>query len=126
MQVMPETARMMAGATGRPYDRARLTADPAYNAALGAAYLDRLIDEFGPSVALVAAGYNAGPGRPRAWIGAFGDPRQGSVDVVDWIETIPFTETRTYIMRVAESLVIYRARLKGEAGPVRITAELRG
>jgi soluble lytic murein transglycosylase len=126
MQVMPETARMMAGRIGKPYDRARLTSDPAYNAALGTAYLDLLIEEFGPSIALVAAGYNAGPGRPRAWVSAFGDPRREGVDVVDWIETIPFTETRTYIMRVAESLVIYRARLKGEAGPVRITAELRG
>jgi soluble lytic murein transglycosylase len=126
MQVMPETARMMANRTGRPYDRARLTSDPAYNAVLGTAYLKQLIEEFGPSIALVAAGYNAGPGRPRAWVDAFGDPRREAVDVVDWIETIPFTETRTYIMRVAESVVIYRARLKGETGPVRITAELRG
>jgi soluble lytic murein transglycosylase len=56
----------------------------------------------------------------------FGDPRQAEVDVVDWVETIPFAETRTYVMRVAESLVIYRAKLAGKAGPVRITAELKG
>ena len=98
--------------------------EPAHNATLGAAYLAKMVEEFGPSVALVAAGYNAGPGRPRKWITEFGDPRTG--DPVDWVETIPFTETRTYVMRVTESLVIYRQRLKGQAGPVRITAELNG
>jgi soluble lytic murein transglycosylase len=126
MQVMPDTAKMMATKIGAPYERGRLTSDPAYNALLGTAYLKHLVEEFGPSVALISAGYNAGPGRPRAWIEAFGDPRRADVDVVDWIETIPFTETRTYIMRVAESVVIYRAKLKGEAGPVRISEELKG
>jgi len=126
MQVMPDTARMMADKIGAPYERGRLTSDPGYNARLGTAYLKHLVEEFGPSLALISAGYNAGPGRPRAWVKAFGDPRRADVDVVDWIETIPFTETRTYIMRVAESVVIYRAKLKGEAGPVRITEELKG
>ena len=73
---------------------------------------------------MVAAGYNAGPGRPRRWVSEFGDPRRD--DPVDWVETIPFAETRTYVMRVTESLVIYRQRLKGVAGPVRITSELTG
>ena len=77
-------------------------------------------------IALVASGYNAGPGRPRSWIGQFGDPRRGDVDVVDWVEMIPFAETRTYVMRVAEAVVIYRAKLKGEVGEVRITDELKG
>jgi soluble lytic murein transglycosylase len=126
MQVMPDTAKMMAIKIGAPYERGRLTSDPGYNARLGTAYLKHLVEEFGPSLALVSAGYNAGPGRPRAWIDAFGDPRRAEVDVVDWIEMIPFTETRTYIMRVAESVVIYRAKLKGEAGPVRISEELKG
>ncbi|MDP4033132.1 MAG: lytic transglycosylase domain-containing protein [Pseudorhodobacter sp.] len=126
MQVMPNTAKLMAPKLGLAYDLARLTSDPAYNAAMGSGYLRLLVDEFGPAVALIAAGYNAGPGRPRRWIGAFGDPRQADVDVVDWVETIPFNETRTYVMRVVESLVIYRARLRGAAGPVRILTELRG
>jgi soluble lytic murein transglycosylase len=104
----------------------RLTSDPAYNVTLGAAYLRKMMDEFGPSVALIASGYNAGPGRPRDWINAYGDPRLPSVDVVDWVESIPFAETRTYVMRVAEGVVIYRAKLKGEAGPVRILEELTG
>lgn len=126
MQVMPATARLMAGELGLPYSAARLTSDPAYNVRLGAGYLAKLVAEFGPAVALVAAGYNAGPGRPRAWIQQFGDPRRPEVDVVDWVETIPFAETRTYVMRVSESVVLYRARLRGQAGPVRLTAELKG
>lgn len=126
MQVMPGTAKQIAPAAGLPYEPGKLTSDPAYNVALGSTYLRKLIEEFGPAVALVASGYNAGPGRPRRWIGEFGDPRRADVDAVDWVETIPFTETRTYVMRVAESLVIYRAKLKGTVGPVRITSELTG
>ena len=126
MQVMPGTAKQIAPAAGLPYNPGRLTSDPAYNVALGSTYLRSLIDEFGPAVALVASGYNAGPGRPRRWITEFGDPRRADVDAVDWVETIPFTETRTYVMRVVESIVIYRAKLKGSVGPVRITAELTG
>jgi soluble lytic murein transglycosylase len=126
MQVLPGTAKLMAGKLGKPFDAPRLTSDPAYNVAMGAAYLAEMVDEFGPSIALIASGYNAGPGRPRRWIGEFGDPRRADVDVVDWVETIPFAETRTYVMRVAEGVVIYRAKLKGAVGPVRITDELKG
>jgi soluble lytic murein transglycosylase len=126
MQVMPGTARMMAQRSGVSYDTARLTLDPGYNAQLGAAYLAQLVEEFGPSIALIASGYNAGPGRPRAWIQSLGDPRRADVDVVDWVEMIPFAETRTYVMRVAESVVIYRAKLKGAVGPVKLTGELKG
>lgn len=126
MQVMPETAERTARKLGLPFEVVRLTADPAFNARIGTAYLATLVEEFGPSIALVASGYNAGPGRPRRWIAEFGDPRSDAVDVVDWVETIPFGETRTYVMRVAESLVIYRARLRGTPGPIRLTAELKG
>lgn len=133
MQLMPGTARLMAGKLGLPHRPAALTTDPAYNARLGAAYLAHLAEEFGPSLALRAAGYNAGPGRPRAWVAELGDPRRAGVDVVDWVEMVPFTETRTYIMRVAEGVAIYRAReaagdSAGEAAaePVAISALLRG
>jgi soluble lytic murein transglycosylase len=126
MQVLPGTAKLMAEKLGKPFDAAKLFSDPAYNVAMGAAYLSEMAEEFGPSIALIASGYNAGPGRPRRWIGEFGDPRRPDVDVVDWIETIPFAETRTYVMRVAEGVVIYRAKLKGAVGPVRITDELKG
>ena len=126
MQLMPATALKLSKDMGLAYSTAKLTTDPAYNVQLGSAYLRQMADEFGPSVALIASGYNAGPRRPREWITAYGDPRLASVDVVDWVESIPFAETRTYVMRVAEGVVIYRAKLKGVSGPVRISAELRG
>ncbi len=126
MQVMPATAQTVAKGLGEDFTTGRLTIDPPFNVRIGSTYLRDLADQFGPAVALIAAGYNAGPGRPKKWIAEFGDPRSADVDVVDWVETIPFTETRTYVMRVVEGVVIYRAQLKGEAGPVRITAELTG
>lgn len=126
MQVLPGTAKLMAAELGKSFDAGKLTSDPAYNVTMGSAYLAEMVEEFGPSIALIASGYNAGPGRPRRWIGEFGDPRRADVDVVDWVETIPFAETRTYVMRVAEGVVIYRAKLKGAVGPVRITDELKG
>lgn len=126
MQVMPATAQTVAKALGEKFTTARLTIDPPFNVRIGSTYLRDLADQFGPAIALIASGYNAGPGRPKKWMAEFGDPRSGEVDVVDWVETIPFTETRTYVMRVAEGVVIYRAQLKGEAGPVRILSELTG
>lgn len=126
MQLLPGTAKLMATRISVPFEPAKLTTDPTYNAKLGSAYLAQLVEEFGPSVALVASGYNAGPGRPRQWIKEFGDPRRPEVDVVDWIESIPFGETRTYVMRVVEGIVIYRAKLRGSVGPIRVTAELKG
>lgn len=127
MQLMPTTAQLMASVTGEAYDKNRLTADPAYNIRLGSAYLARLRDEFGTSPVLIAAGYNAGPARARAWIAQLGDPRLPETDIVDWIEAIPFSETRNYVMRVSESLPVYRARLGVDApGPLNFTQELRG
>jgi soluble lytic murein transglycosylase len=126
MQLMPDTAKKQAKDLGLPFDKGRLTSDPGYNVTLGSEYLKGLVDQFGPGVALLAVGYNAGPRRASDWITGFGDPRSASVDVVDWIETIPFNETRTYVMRVAESVVIYRAKLKGKSVPVQIIEELTG
>jgi soluble lytic murein transglycosylase len=126
MQVLPGTGKLMAGKLGVPHEVGKLLSDPAYNVSMGAAYLAEMAEEFGPSIALIASGYNAGPGRPRRWVAEFGDPRRADVDVVDWVESIPFGETRTYVMRVAEGVVIYRAKLKGAVGPVRITDELKG
>ena len=125
MQVLPSTAKLVAPRVGLVYDAGRLN-DPAYNVRIGTGYLAELVEQFGPSIALVASGYNAGPGRPKRWKDMFGDPRDASVDVIDWVEMIPFTETRTYVMRVTESLVIYRAILRGSVGPVNVTGELRG
>lgn len=115
MQLMPGTARAMATATGQQYSEARLLSDWKYNARLGAAYLARLIETYGNAPVLIAAAYNAGPSRADAWIGEQGDPRQAESPeaVIDWIEHIPFAETRNYVMRVVESLPVYRARLTG-------------
>jgi soluble lytic murein transglycosylase len=126
MQVLPATASDLARKTGEDSSAQRLITDPAFNVRMGSAYLRQMADEFGPSIALIASGYNAGPGRPRKWVKDFGDPRRDGVDVVDWVEMIPFTETRTYVMRVAEGVVIYRAKLNGQGGPVNIRSELTG
>jgi soluble lytic murein transglycosylase len=126
MQLMPRTAKSVAEDLGLQFDAERLLGDWRYNAQLGSTYLARLIEEFGTSPVLVAAGYNAGPSRVRKWIGTFGDPRTGAIDVVDWIEHIPFRETRNYVMRVAESLPIYRARLTGKITPPALAEELKG
>ena len=124
MQLMPATAKAVAKYLDIPYSRERLMTDPPYNARLGTAYLDELMEIFGGNIVMVSAGYNAGPGRPIRWMKERGDPRRGEIDIVDWIEHIPFDETRNYVMRVAESLPVYRARLTGQTGPVTLSDEL--
>jgi len=126
MQVMPQTGRELAQSMGVAYDGQKLGSDFDYNARLGSTYLAGLESDFGTSPLLVATGYNAGPGRARKWIKTLGDPRKPGVDPIDWIEAIPLRETQTYVMRVAESLPIYRARLTGKVGPVDFTALLKG
>ncbi|MTH35842.1 transglycosylase SLT domain-containing protein [Paracoccus limosus] len=125
MQVMPDTARAMARKLGEPFDQSRLTRDAAYNARLGAAYLEGLRERFGTSIALVAGGYNAGPGRSARWLQDFGDLRK-TADPVDWVEMIPFDETRNYVMRVAEALPVYRARIMGHPAPIVPSFDLSG
>ena len=129
MQLMPATAREVAGQLGvlRQHSDARLTRDPVYNAALGSRYLADLEAQFGGNVVMMSAAYNAGPSRPTRWMGLYGDPRGGSAEaMIDWIEGIPFRETRNYVMRVTESLPIYRARLGKEALPVPFSQMLSG
>jgi len=126
LQVLPGTAQMMARRIGMEYSEARLTGDGPYNARLGAEYLAQLSEEFGRSWVLVAAGYNAGPGRPRRWVQDLGDPRDPGVDPIDWVESVPFAETRNYIMRVMEALWVYQARLNGGPVALRPLADLRG
>jgi soluble lytic murein transglycosylase len=126
MQLMPGTASDMARDLGLEHDRARVLTDWAYNARLGSAYLAYLADRFDGNIVMMSAGYNAGPARPDRWIDRFGDPRRGAMDVVDWIEHIPFRETRNYVMRVAESLPVYRARLGRDPHPLPFSKELTG
>ena len=115
MQVMPATGKQVARELGIDFSTAKLRDDWRFNARLGTHYLAGLLDEFGGSYVLAIAAYNAGPSRVNQWIRDYGDPRQTSVDVIDWIEHIPFRETRNYVMRVMEALHVYRARL-GNAG----------
>jgi soluble lytic murein transglycosylase len=106
MQLMPGTAREQADKLGVGYDSSRLY-DPDYNVMLGSAYFQRMLNTWDGSVPLAVASYNAGSGNVRKWINAYGDPRTGRVDVISWIEAIPFTETKGYVQRVIENSVVY-------------------
>ena len=105
MQLMPGTARETAQRAGIPHDPARL-GEPSYNASLGARYFRHLLERYSGSYVLAVAAYNAGPGNVNRWIRTMGDPRDGA-DVLDWIESIPFSETRNYVQRVLENAVVY-------------------
>jgi soluble lytic murein transglycosylase len=124
MQMIPRYAQAEARMVGLPFRQSWLTDDPQYNLRLGRGFLDDLVDDFGGSYILAAAAYNAGPSRARQWIRDFGDPRAG-VDPVDWIESIPFSETRNYVQRVLENTVVYRHRLTGQPVDIRLSEDLR-
>ena len=119
MQLMPLTAQEVAKQLGTSTSAMTLTSDPAHNMRLGAAYLRRMLDRFGNALPLAVAAYNAGPNRVDQWLVEYGDPRVGPVDMIDWIELIPFNETRNYVQRVLENVVIYRAR-RGETAPTQL------
>jgi soluble lytic murein transglycosylase len=124
MQLMPATARHMAEDVGVPFSPERLGSDATYNAKLGTGYLAKMLDRYDGSYVLATAAYNAGPGRVNEWLEKNGDPRGEGVDSVSWIEAIPFTETRNYVMRVLEGLHVYRTRLQGEAAPVEVVSDV--
>ena len=113
MQVTPDSAQESAKRYKTVYNRARLLSDPVYNMQMGAAELSMLIHGYNGSYILTFAGYNAGRGRVRQWIAAYGDPRDPKVDPVDWVERIPLAETRNYVQRIMENLQVYRARFGG-------------
>lgn len=115
MQLMPATAEAVARDLGLPYSRTRLTRDPEYNARLGSRYLQRQLARYDDEPALALAAYNAGPGRVARWLDAHGDPRldRDPYRMIDWIELIPFSETRNYVQRVLEGRGMYRALLAG-------------
>ena len=113
MQVTPAAARYVAGKYHAPYDERRLLSDQTYNVQLGAAELGELIQDYRGSYILTFVGYNAGRGRVKEWIAKHGDPRDPKVDPIDWVERIPFSETRNYVQRVMENLQVYRVRFGG-------------
>ncbi|MFC0388621.1 lytic transglycosylase domain-containing protein [Muricoccus vinaceus] len=110
MQLLPGTAAGVARKLGVPHQPSWLTTDPAHNMRLGAQYLADQMARFGGNLALAAAAYNAGPARVAEWLATYGTPGEGGMDVIDWIELIPFAETRNYVQRVVENTVVYRAR----------------
>ncbi len=113
MQLLTSTARITARKEGIPFSQPRLFSDPNYNLIIGAAHLSHLLERFDGSYIMVLAGYNAGPHRVKQWVETYGDPRLPDVDPIDWVELIPFSETRNYVMRVLENTQVYRARLNG-------------
>jgi soluble lytic murein transglycosylase len=124
MQMLSSTAQITARKENMPYSTARLMDDPNYNLTLGAAHLSHLLDRFNGSYIMVLAGYNAGPHRVTQWVETYGDPRSPDVDPIDWIELIPFSETRNYVMRVLENTQVYRARLEGVPLGTRLKEDL--
>jgi len=124
MQMIDSTAKYTARKHRIPYSKSKLTADREYSAKLGALHLKDLLDMFDGSYILAAAAYNAGPHRSKTWIKAYGDPRTGDIDPIDWVESIPFSETRNYVQRVMENMQVYRARRNGNQSQNQIYQDL--
>ncbi|EAQ35857.1 lytic transglycosylase [Nitrobacter sp. Nb-311A] len=123
MQVTPDAGRYVCKKYGASFDLHRLKTEPAYNAALGAAELGGLLEDYRGSYIMTFAAYNAGRGSVHKWIARYGDPRDPGVDAVDWVELIPFSETRNYVQRIMENLQVYRARFGG-GSKLQIEADL--
>ncbi|MET4067466.1 soluble lytic murein transglycosylase [Bradyrhizobium sp. S3.2.6] len=124
MQVTPDAARYVCKRHGATYDLSRLKNDSSYNATLGAAELGGLLEDYRGSYIMTFAAYNAGRGSVKKWIDRYGDPRDAKIDAVDWVELIPFSETRNYVQRIMENLQVYRARFGGGTR-LQIEADLR-
>ena len=124
MQVTPDAGRYVCKRAGVGFDLSRMKSDPVYNAALGAAELGGLLEDYRGSYIMTFAAYNAGRGSVKKWIDRYGDPRDPKVDAVDWVELIPFSETRNYVQRIMENLQVYRARFGGGTR-LQIEADLR-
>jgi soluble lytic murein transglycosylase len=126
MQFVPATAATQARRMGLPHETSWLTARPTHNLTLGSAHLHDLVNNFYGSYIMAAAAYNAGPGRPRQWVQTYGDLRETDLETaIDWVEKIPFSETRNYVQRVMENIQVYRARLAGGSAPLRIEEDLQ-
>ena len=123
MQVIPSTARATARKFGIPWDEKKLGSDPVFNVQIGAAELGDLLEFYRDNPVLAAIGYNAGRGRANEWINRYGDPRDPKVDIVDWIERLPISETRFYVQRVMENMQVYQA-LAGNRPGLTIDADL--
>ena len=108
MQIMPFTAKITAKSLNIKYDKDKILSDAEYNIKIGSKYFSQLYQEFDNSIILSIAGYNAGPTNVRKWLKIYGDPRNEEISYINWIESIPFSETRNYVQRVIENYVIYQ------------------
>ncbi len=124
MQIKPSTGKELADKIGLKGGIGHLLRQREYNVLLGSTYLSDRIDDYGGSYIMAFAAYNAGPGRVNGWLPEIGDPRSGKIHPVDWIEHIPFGETRNYVMRVMEAVTVYRMRLDGEPKPISLLSDL--
>jgi soluble lytic murein transglycosylase len=124
MQVMPSSGRIAAQQAGLPFRPNDLTTDTTYNMQLGMTELGQRLSDFGGSMILAAASYNAGPGNVNKWLDTYGDPRSPTTDPIDWIESIPFSETRNYVQRVLDNMEVYRVRLGGSSQSLQIVSDI--
>ena len=124
MQLMPRTALMVARQHKIRYKKSKLTQNPSYNMMLGVAHLRDLMDSYKGSYVLSLTAYNAGGGRVKDWTKQFGDPRDPNVDTIDWVERVPFTETRNYIQKILLTMQIFRSRLEGPENALRLLQDL--
>jgi soluble lytic murein transglycosylase len=124
MQVTPAAGKYLAGKFKGTFDQKRLLTDQSYNVQMGSAELGDVIKDYRGSYIMAFAAYNAGRGRLREWIAKYGDPRDPKVDPIDWVERIPFSETRNYVQRVLENVQVYRIRFGGSPR-LMIEADLR-
>ncbi|HWA30392.1 MAG TPA: lytic transglycosylase domain-containing protein [Rhizomicrobium sp.] len=124
MQVMPSSGRVAAQQAGLTFRLNDLTADTTYNMQLGMTELGARISDYNGSLVLAAAAYNAGPGNVSKWLDTYGDPRSPTTDPIDWIESIPFSETRNYVQRVLDNMEVYRVRLSGPGQTLQIVNDV--
>ncbi len=125
MQLLPSTANITARKHKLAYEKAWLLDEPTYNTLLGMAHLSVLLERIDGSYIMTIAAYNAGARRVDQWVRDYGDPRDPKIDPIDWVESIPFKETRNYVQRVLENTQVYRNRLAGQSTPLQIQADLR-
>jgi soluble lytic murein transglycosylase len=124
MQVMPDSGRKAAGQAGLAFRPNDLLTDPSYNMQLGMTEIGFDMVDWGGSLVLTAAAYNAGPNNVAKWLNTYGDPRSPTTDPIDWIESIPFSETRNYVQRVLDNTEVYRTRLSGHEESLRIVDDI--
>ena len=125
LQIMPGTAKGVCSKYRVKCELGKLIADPSYNAKLATAYVADTTEDFAGSYIMAIAGYNAGPGRVRDWVSKIGDPREASVDPIDWVELLSVDETRDYVKKVLSNVQVYRAELEDPAKALRIRTDLQ-